>query len=200
MGPTCHRLPRSRPRAGLESDPESRPSPSPRRVGLARTSRRRLSALFKEPPPVATPTPNPSRAPAVRRRILFRRRRRSRSPPLFCRRGVAPEVHREVRILPVPLVDVPVPRTVTNASPTLPRRRRPPRRASRHRRRSRTRSSALDSFPLFLACSRCNPRINPWPDARFRVFPGEVAARRRRASPESAAYAPPSVFYPAVQI
>ena len=78
-----------------------------------------------------------------------------------------------------------------NRSPVLPRRRRPPRRASRRRRHSRTRSSAIDMFLMFLACSRFNPRSNLWPDARFRVFSGEVAARHRRAPPESAACVPP---------
>ena len=54
---------------------------------------------------------------------------------------------------------------------------------------------------MFPACSRFNQRSNPWSDARFRVFSGEVAARHRRAPPESAAYAPtPSVLDPAVQI
>ena len=83
----------------------------------------------------------------------------------------------------MPLVDVLVSCRVGNSSPELPRRRCPRLRAARRRRCPSRRLKALDGFLVSLACSRCNPRINPWPDARFRVFPGEVAARRRRAPP-----------------
>ena len=101
----------------------------------------------------------------------------------------------------MPLVDVLVPCRVGNGSPELPRRRCPRLRAARRRRCPSRRLNTLDSFLVFLACSRCNPCINPWPDARFRVYSGEVAARRRRAPPEPVTgVPPPSVFDPAVQI
>ena len=101
----------------------------------------------------------------------------------------------------MPLVDVLVSCRVGNSSPEWPRRRCPRLRAARRRRCPSRRLKALDSFLVFPAYFRSYPHFNPWPDARFRMYSGEVAARRRRASPESAAYAPPpSVFDPAVQI
>ena len=101
----------------------------------------------------------------------------------------------------MPLVDVLVSRRVGNSSPELPRRRCPRLRAARRHRCPSRRLKTLDSFLVSPARSRSHPRSKPWPDARFRVYSGEVAARRRRAPPEPVTgVPPPSILNLAVQI
>ena len=99
----------------------------------------------------------------------------------------------------MPLVDVLVSCRVGNSSPELPRRRCPRLRAARRRRCPSRRLKALDSFLVFPACFRSYPRFNPWSDARFRMYSGEVAVRR--ASPGLVAgVSSPSILNLAVQI
>ena len=101
----------------------------------------------------------------------------------------------------MPLVDVLVSCRVGNSSPELPRRRCPRLRAARRHRCPSRRLKALDSFLVFPACFRSYPRFNPWPDAHFRMYSDEVAARRRRASPGLVAgVSSPSILNLAVQI
>jgi hypothetical protein len=182
VGATCHPSPR------VVAEPDSSTSPTAPRSPLQLGPHAKADPLayLRPPPPPGRASQNPSRprAPPPEPAGTLERRRRCSPPPLPLRRREAvPELRKEVRSSPVPLVLVPMHRVAEEGSPELRRRTAPPRRDARRPRRDLAVRAALGCFAVARASPWCGPRVQSSTPARSRAAPASpppsTAARRR---------------------